>query len=218
MPASQPPAPAASGHSAMVQNLFGIALVVMLAAIGVAYLVDEAGRSDSRNEPALGDGKAIVQTVGGRELTIPENWFRYGEQMQSGFVSQVDLSVMLAEGRVDVTLVPRSRAKTSSELLDSVYVHQFAKGTVSGVPGLIGQQLEGNGYSGEVLWYDALAPKPFVAKCIDAIEAEAPDKCVRTVHLPSGLAAIYSFDQTMLPAWRTFDSEMASWMERIGAN
>lgn len=204
--------------SGLMQNLAGIALVVMLAALGVAYLVDEAGRSDGRKAPSLEDGEALVQTVGGRELTIPKNWFRFGEQMQSGFVGQVDLSVELPLGRVDVTLLPRSRAKSSSELLDSVYVHQFAKGTETGVPGLIGQKLEGNGYAGEVIWYDALAPKPFVAKCIDAIEADAPDKCVRTVHLASGLAAIYSFDETLLPAWRDFDAEMDRWLERIGAN
>lgn len=204
--------------SGLMQNLAGIALVVMLAALGVAYLVDEAGRSDGRKAPSLDDGEALVQTVGGRELTIPKNWFRFGEQMQSGFVGQVDLSVELPLGRVDVTLLPRSRAKSSSELLDSVYVHQFAKGTETGVPGLIGQKLEGNGYAGEVIWYDALAPKPFVAKCIDAIEADAPDKCVRTVHLASGLAAIYSFDETLLPAWRDFDAEMGRWLERIGAN
>ncbi|MCR6634570.1 hypothetical protein [Devosia sp.] len=205
-------------NSGLMQNLAGIALVVMLAALGIAYLVDEAGRSDGRKAPSLDDGEALAQTVGGRELTIPKNWFRFGEQMQSGFVSQVDLSVELPLGRVDVTLLPRSRAKSSSELLDSVYVHQFAKGTEMGVPGLIGQKLEGNGYAGEAIWYDALAPKPFVAKCIDAIEADAPDKCVRTVHLASGLAAIYSFDATLLPAWRDFDAEMGQWLERIGAN
>ena len=204
--------------SGLMQNLAGIALVVMLAALGIAYLVDEAGRSDGRKVPSLNDGEALVQTVGGRELTIPKNWFRFGEQMQSGFVSQVDLSVELQLGRVDVTLLPRSRAKSSSELLDSVYVHQFAKGTESGVPGLIGQKLEGSGYAGELIWYDALAPKPFVAKCMEAIEADAPDKCVRTVHLASGLAAIYSFDETLLPAWRNFDAEMGQWLERIGAN
>lgn len=203
---------------ALLHNLAGIALVVMVAALGVAYLVDEAGRSDGRQEPSLDDGEALAQTVGGRELTIPRNWFRFGEQMQSGFVSQIDLSVQLPLGAVDVTLLPRSRAKSSSELLDSVYVHQFAKGTETGVPGLIGQKLEGNGYAGETIWYDALAPKPFVAKCIDAIEADAPDKCVRTVHLGSGLAAIYSFDEPLLPAWRDFDAEMGQWLDRIGAN
>lgn len=204
--------------SGLMQNMAGIALVVMLAALGVAYLVDEAGRSDGRKLPSLDDGEALAQTVGARELTIPKNWFRFGEQMQTGFVSQVDLSVQLPLGKVDVTLLPRSRAKSSSELLDSVYVHQFAKGTKTGVPGLIGQTLEGNGYAGETIWYDALAPKPFVAKCMEPIEADAPDKCVRTVHLTSGLAAIYSFDETLLPAWRDFDAEMGKWLERIGAN
>ena len=65
--------------------------------------------------------------------------------------------------------------------------------------------------------HHALAPKPFVAKCMEPIEADAPDKCVRTVHLTS-LAAIYSFDETLLPAWRDFDAEMGKWLERIGAN
>lgn len=218
MAASPQSAPSAPGSPALVHNLAGIALLVMLAAVGIAYLVDQAGRADGRQAPTLDDGNMLAQTVGGRELTIPENWFRFGEQMQSGFVSQVDISVRLPLGPVDVTLLPRSRAKSSSELLDSVYVHQFAKGTETGVPGLIGQTLEGSGYAGEVIWYDALAPNPFVAKCIDAIEAEAADKCVRTVHLSSGLAAIYSFDETLLPAWRDFDAEMGRWLEKIGAN
>lgn len=218
MNASHSPAQAASHTSGLVHNLAGIALVVMLAALGIAYLVDLSGRSHGQQAPGIDDGNAIVQTVGGRELTIPENWFRYGEQMQSGFVSQVDLSFTLPLGAVQVTLLPRSRAKTSSELLDSVYVHQFAKGTQTGLPGLIGQKLEGNGYTGEVVWYDALAQKPFVAKCIAAIEAGAPNKCVRTVHLQTGLAAIFSFDDTMLPGWRDFDVQMAKWLDRIGAN
>lgn len=218
MPATPPSAPAASGISALAHNLAGIALAVMLTAVGVAYLVDETMRPDGRPAPALDDGNMLVQTVGGRELTIPENWFRFGEQMQSGFVGQADISVRLPQGRVDVTLLPRSRAKSSSELLDSVYVHQFSKGTVAGVPGLVGQRLEGSGYAGEMIWYDALAPNPFVAKCMDAIETGAPAKCVRTVQLTNGLAAIYSFDETLLPAWRDFDAEMNRWLEKIGAN
>ncbi len=204
--------------SGMMQNLAGIALGVLLLAVGAAYLVDQSGRPAARTSAALDDGNAIVQTVGGRELTIPQNWFRFGEQMQTGFVSQVDFSVNLAAGPVDVTLVPRSRAKASSELLDSVYVHQFAKGTLSGVPGLIGQTLGGNGYIGEVLWYDALAAQPFVAKCITPVEVDTASRCVRTVQLNSGLAAIYSFDAAMLPNWRDFDGEISQWLEKIGAN
>lgn len=217
MPASPQPTPTAHLGHTLAQNLAGIALGVMLSAIAVAYLIDQMGRSEGRQVPSLADGNVLAQTLGGRELTIPENWFRFGEQMQSGFVGQIDISVRLPLGAVDVTLLPRSRAKSSSELLDSVYVHQFAKGTETGVPGLIGQKLEGSGYSGEVIWYDALAPKPFVAKCINAIEPKAPAKCIRTVHLASGLAAIYSFEETLLPGWRDFDAEIGRWLEKIGA-
>lgn len=203
----------------MVQNLAFIALGVMLAALGAAYLVDQASRSDGRRVPALTDETMIAQTVGGRELTIPENWFRFGEQMQSGFVGQVDLSVQMAGGTVDVTLMPRSRARTSSELLDTVYMHQFKPGQINGVPGLVGQRLDNrDGYVGETVWYDALAPKPFVAKCIAAIEPGAAEKCVRTVHLGSGLAAIYSFEANLLPIWRDFDAEMGRWLDKVGAN
>lgn len=212
------PAAAHADTARTLQNLVGIALGVMLLAVGAAYLVDERGRTGGRQAPAITDGGAIVQTIGGRELTIPENWFRFGEQMQGGFVSQVDLSVRLPTGPVDVTLVPRSRAKPSSELLDSVYVHQFEKGSLAGVQGLIGQSLGGSGYEGEVLWYDALAPQPFVAKCIAPVKPDASSRCVRTVHLGSGLAAIYSFDAAMLPAWRQFDEQMAEWLKKIGAD
>jgi hypothetical protein len=214
------PATSKSAHaSTMVQNLLGIGLGVMLAALGAAYLVDRLGNSDTARVPAIDDGSVIMQTVGGRELTVPESWFRFGEQMQSGFVSQVDLTVRLPLGRVDVTLLPRSRAKTSSELLDTVYVHQFKPGQASGVPGLVGQRLEDrDGYKGETVWYDALAPRPFVAKCMASVSPGAPDKCIRTVHLASGLAAVYSFEEGLLAGWREFDAEMARWLDRIGAN
>lgn len=224
MPASHSPAPAASSASALVQNLAGIALGVMLVALGIAYVVDQTVHPGARAAPTFNDSGTIVQNVAGRELTIPASWFRFGEQMQSGFVGQVDLSVRLQPGSgeaqmpVDVTLLPRSRAKTSSELLDAVYVHQFSDERVTGVPGLVGQRLkDGTGFDGETIWYDAIALNPFVAKCITAVSADAPDQCVRTVHLPSGLAAIFSFDASLLPAWREFDAQMAPWLEKIGA-
>ena len=224
MSASPHANPATTSVSALVQNLALIALVVMLAGVGLAYLVDQAGRADTRPVPMLEDNETIEQTVGGQELAIPRSWFRFGEQMQSGFVSQVDLSVRLPLGPegalvpVDVTLLPRVRAKTSSELLDQVYVHQFTPGQVAGVPGLVGQRLaERDGYAGETVWYDALSPRPFVAKCIRAVAADAPDRCIRTVHLTTGLAAIYSFEATLLPSWRQFDAEISRWLDRIGA-
>ncbi|UJW86454.1 hypothetical protein [Devosia sp. SL43] len=209
---------------ALAYNLAGIAVLVLLLAVGAAYLIDEMSRAARTPVPAIEDGDPIAQTISGHELTIPTAWFRYGEQIRNGFTNQIDLRVMFApEGSdiaipVDVTLLPRSRARTSSSLLDGVYLHQFVNETLDGVPGLVGKpMLASNGYSGESVWYDAISPNPFVAKCLEAVEADGTSQCVRTVYLPSGIAAIYAFDATVLQSWRQFDTEMERWLTSIGA-
>lgn len=223
MTASRPAAAPAPGHS-IGYNMAAIAALVMLVAVGAAYLIDRAGRMAELPPPSLSDGQPVVQTVGGRELTIPTNWIRHGEQVRPGFAAQVDIRTELnlfpgAEPvPVDVTLLPRGRARASSTLLDKVYLHEFGEGMVSGVPGLVGKPLKGeNGYAGDVVWYDALAPFPFVAKCSAAVSPDRPQRCIRTVHLPSGLAAVFSFDAGALQAWRIFDAEMTHWLDRVGA-
>lgn len=212
-----------AGHGHLAYNLAGIAVLMLLLAVGVAYLIDEMGRTSRPQPPALTDGKPVVQTIGGRELTIPTNWIRHGEQVKSGFAGQVDIAVELnlIPGHppvpVNVSLLPGGRAKPSSTLLDTVYLHQFEGGTVAGPSGLVGKTLVStNGYAGETVWYDPLSPKPFVAKCMAAVESGLPDQCLRTVRLPSGLAAIFTFESTALDGWRLFDAEMEHWLDRIG--
>lgn len=218
-PAESHQAPHSLGY-----NLAGIAVIVLLLAVAAAYLVDELGRSTRVPTPAIDDADPITQTISGRELSIPTTWFRYGEQIRNGFTDQIDLRLMFtpADGSaaipVDVTLLPRSRARTSSNLLDGVYLHQFADETLDGVPGLVGKpMLASNGYSGESVWYDAISPNPFVAKCLEAVAAGGTPQCVRTVYLPSGIAAIYAFNATALQSWREFDGEMERWLSPIGA-
>src|SRR5690606_5846367 len=140
MPASPLPAGRISGAGNIAYNLAGISVTVLMMAVGFAYLIDLSGRQGA--ESKTGSESAITQTIGGRDLSIPENLFRYGEQMRPGFVNQIDLALELALPGLDkpvpvnVTLVPRSRARASSVLLDAVYLHQFAEGMVGGVPGL----------------------------------------------------------------------------------
>ena len=214
----------AQSRTSLAYNLAGIAVLVLLMAVGLAYLVDRAGRSSAPVQPALGDGEIVQQTIAGRELDIPAAWFRYGEQIKSGFASQIDLRFLLqlepgmAPLPVGVTLLPRSRARASSALLDAVYLHQFEDGMKGGVPGLVGKSLVSrDGYAGETVWYDPLSPVPFVAKCAAAVTPGRPDQCLRTIHLQSGLAAVLSFDATALPSWRQFDQELALWLGQIGA-
>src|SRR5690606_8349026 len=148
----------------------------------------------------------------------------YGEQLRDGFTNQIDLRILFAPDAaqaalpVDVTLLPRSRVRTSASLLDNVYLHQFGHETLDGVPGLVGKpMLAGNGYAGESVWYDAIAPNPFVAKCLEPVAVNGAAQCVRTVYLPSGIAAVYTFDSTILQSWRQFDAEMERWLAPIGA-
>lgn len=216
------PTTSANPHSSLGFNLAGIAVLVLLLAVGAAYLVDELSRSSGGPTPTLDDGDLITQTISGRELHIPTNWFRYGEQIRDGFTNQIDLSIR-PEARdtpVQVTLLPRSRARASSALLDAVYVHQFGDGTLSGVPGLVGKPLTGKdnaSFDGESVWYDALSATPFVAKCAAAIQPDGPAQCLRTVYLASGIAAIYAFDASHLQNWRSFDADLSAWLKKIGA-
>ncbi|KKB84057.1 hypothetical protein VW29_12405 [Devosia limi DSM 17137] len=204
-------------------NLAGIAVLVLLLAVGAAYVIDDRGRAARIAQPDPADQRIVMLTLSGKDLSIPASWFRYDEQMRPGFSRQVDLQVRLGQDggtplSVDVTLLPRSRARPSSALLDAVYLHQFNGETLAGVPGLVGKPLQqANGFAGETVWYDALAADPFVAKCMASIQAEAPARCLRTVYLSSGIAAVYAFDATALPGWRSFDIEMKNWLEPIGA-
>ena len=225
MPVSTaPPRADEDGHGHLAYNLAGIAVLVLLAAVGLAYAIDQAGRNSRPSPPRLSDGNPIAQTVAGQELAIPANWFRFGEDIKPGFASQVDLSFQLAlEGlgeplRVEVTLLPRSGARASGALLDAVYLHQFDGDTEGGIPGLVGKPLQASeGYAGETVWYDPLSPAPFVAKCAAAPETSRPGRCLRTIHLPNGLAAVLTFDAGALTAWKHFDEELALWLGQIGA-
>lgn len=216
------PAPAAPTTS-IAYNLAGIAVLVLLAAVGVGYGIDRLSRSNEALPASLTDGEPITQTIAGVELNIPTNWFRYGDQVRNGFTGQIDLRLPFATDGVetpaivDVTLLPRSRARTSASLLDAVYLHQFGEETLSGVPGLVGKPMQAsNGYESESVWYDAISPNPFVAKCAAPI-AGGSAQCVRTVYLTRGIAAVYTFDQAALQSWRDFDASMEQWLTPIGA-
>lgn len=212
------------GHHSVGYNLAGIAVLVLLLAVGAAYLIDELGRGDATPPPTLNDPDPIVQTISGRELSIPRAWFRYGEQIRDGFTNQIDLRILFSPDTagdplpISVSLLPRSRARSSASLLDRVYLHQFGEDQLQGVPGLVGKPMLGSdGYAGESVWYDALSPNPFVAKCLAPVAGQSTAQCVRTVLLPSGIAAVYTFDAQALQHWRDFDAQMEKWLTVIGA-
>jgi hypothetical protein len=166
----------------------------------------------------------VTRTVAGKEMKIPRALLRYDEQATTGFSEQLDLRLRLPLGPegvskvIDVTLVPRSRARPSSILLDGVYLHQFMLTELSGPPGLIGKPLQGtDGFEGETVWYDALSPNPFVAKCEAPVPGSTTGRCLRTVFFDA-VAAVYAFDADVLANWRLFDRSAEAALAKIGVS
>jgi hypothetical protein len=203
-------------------NLLTIMAGVAILGLGFAYGIDALSRM-KHQKAATGDERKLTRTMAGKDLEIPAFWFRFDEQKVEGFAKQIDLTLDLplgkdgASARIEVSLVPQSRARPSASLLDGVYLHQFSKQQLSGPPGLIGKPLTGaEGFENETVWYDPLSANPFVAKCIAPITADQPGRCLRTVPLIKGMAAVYTFDSDILANWRQFDAEMTSRFKQIG--
>lgn len=200
-------------------NLGAIALGIGLVGLAIAYALDGAGRAAQNHEVLDGE---VTRTIGGLELTIPRAWLRADAERSEGFAQEVELEVTLPLGIggqpevIDVSLVPRSRARPSSALLDGVYLHQFQPGELSGPPGLVGKPLTPTeGYQGETVWYDALSSAPFVAKCLAPVVDEGSPRCIRTVFYDD-VAAVYAFDANVLDMWRQFDPQMDAALGAIG--
>jgi hypothetical protein len=216
---SSPAATARRDSHSVGFNLMVIALAVALGGLALAYAIDAAGRNAGN-----GAQETLTRTLGSKQLEIPAALFREDAQRSDGFSKQVELTVTLPLGpeatsrQIDITLVPRSRARPSASLLDGVYLHQFMPEQLAGPPGLIGKPLIAEeGFQHETVWYDALSSSPFVAKCIAPLVEGQPGRCIRTVYLGPGIAAVYSFDEDVLANWKRFDALLHPVLRDIGA-
>jgi len=203
-------------------NLGVIALFTALLGLGAAYLISGA----EHGAPGGGaPARLVTRTLGGTTLEIPIGWMNGNDdQGAASFAKQVDLTLTIPLGpdgamrSIDVTLTQRSRVRPSASLLDGVYLHEFGQQQLAGPPGLIGKPMAaGDGYDNETVWYDPIAPSPFVAKCQAPIADGQPGKCLRTVYLGSGIAAVYGFDDDILVNWKKFDAELHPLLSQIGA-
>ena len=222
MASTAPAAPQTHHGHSVGFNLGVIAFVVALGGLGVAYLID--GVEHGSAKPGAADSELQTRTLGSTTLTIPTAWLTTPGDTSGSFAKQVDLKVTLPLGPdgaarvVDVTLTQRSRVRPSASLLDGVYLHQFLPQQLTGPVGLIGKPMApSDGYEGETVWYDPLTSSPFVAKCQAPIADGQAGKCLRTVYLGSGIAAVYGFDDDILINWKKFDAEMHPLLDQIGA-
>jgi hypothetical protein len=205
--------------AALGYNLALLLLIALTLALGGAFWFDRAMNADAADQ----SGRMLVRNVSGVDLTIPAGWIRNVSGTSMGFNAEVNLRLTLApEGAtpfpLDLSIVPRSRVRASAAMLDAVYVHQFAPETLDGPTGLVGKPLKaGSGLAGESVWYDPLAAEPFVARCLPALRTDEPDRCLRTILLPRGLAAVLSFPAPALGAWKQFDPALSDVLRRLGA-
>jgi hypothetical protein len=212
--------PAPPGHS-VGYNLGVIALTVTMAGLALAYGVSIFARSAGAGPSA---GAAVARTLLGKQLSIPAAWLDDPHGPTEGFASRVDLTLKLPLGiagaivPVGIMLVPLSQVQPSVAMLDGVYLHEFTQGELTGPPGLIGKPLSASeGYAGETVWYDPLSPNPFVAKCDTVIGVSGPAHCLRSVALKNGIAAVFSFDASVLGQWKAFDPALQGVLQQFGA-
>lgn len=197
-----------------------IALIVAILGLTSAYAIGAWLQSarEKPADPALAATHLI--TIGAQHYVVPAALVSDPVQRRDGFSDRLDMSLALPLGTggaltmVDVTIMPRGRIRTSANLLDSVYVHQFAATQLQGVPGLVGKPLTGDaGTSGETVWYDPLSATPFVAKCAVPVSMGTEQKtCIRTVQLSDRNIAVFAFEPSVLQNWRSFDAEVEEWL------
>ena len=206
----------------VLTNLMGLVLIVVLLAIGVAYGLDALSRADTAKDTRHADVRVPVN-VAGVALNVPVSNLRSGDLPGSAFADRLDLALTLDLGAgkallVDLTLVPKARARASAALLDSVYLKRFTSAEKRGAPGLVGKPLAGgDGYDGETVWYDPINVDPFAAKCAAPVSEDVMGVCMRTLVLDSGLSAILGFSESALMHWRQFDQPLRAFLDDIGA-
>ncbi len=205
-------------------NLAALALFMMLAGLGAAYLIQAASGPEKLRAPSVFTQPLVQKDIAGTLLNVPSDWLFAPTQSEAQEVEFLDLRLFVPllpqtpPAKVGLRLAAPHLTRPSAGLLDSVYALHFSPAQLSGPPGLIGKPLrKEDGFDNETVWYDPVSPAPFVAKCIDLAPSDDTPDCIRTVLLPSGLSVTYQFNSGLLDSWRTFDQTLAPYLEQIGA-
>lgn len=212
-----------AAHRDVLTNLVMLALIVVLVALGAAYGIDALSRASASSAADDRPELRVPVNVAGVALEVPETAIRSGHQPGSAFADRLDLRITLSLAEdtaipLDLTLVPKARARASAALLDSVYLSHFTAEEKRGVPGLIGKPLKGgDGYDGETVWYDPISIDPFTAKCAPPIAEGYDGDCMQVLVLDSGLSAILGFPEAALKHWRLFDAPLLAVLKDLGA-
>lgn len=223
--AAPPLDPTRTGSSArsVLYTLAAMTLIAALAGLGLAYGIKAWLDQSATEDHAAPLTETHSVAIGAQRYAIPASLLTDPSQRRDGFAERIDMTLALPIGpagqlsEVDLTLMPRGRMRTSANLLDTVYLHQFSGSQLSGVPGLVGKPLEPNvGTSEETVWYDPLSANPFTAKCMTPVQmTPGVRSCLRVFMLSDRNTAIVTFDPAALGNWRSFDATIENAMAML---
>ncbi|VAW21626.1 hypothetical protein MNBD_ALPHA11-743 [hydrothermal vent metagenome] len=208
---------------AMAFNLAALALILLMAGLGIAYWLNGFASTRTQITSSVYAAPIVTKTLANTNMQIPQIWLNILTQSTQKDVQAVDLTLKISVADqeqsipINLRISEASQAEPSAYLLDSVYVLRFSKTQIGGFKGLVGKPLKAqDGYESETVWYEPISDNPFVAKCIDFEGSKSALNCLRTIRLNSQLSATYQFAQSELEYWRQLDGAIIPLMRQIG--
>jgi hypothetical protein len=207
--------------------LIALSLIVafILAGIGTRWALISY-RESMMLTGLTGNPEPVRLAVAGERLAIPANMIRYAKTRTGGPVERVELVLHwptlsgysdehgadFADGFPKAPIILGAVAAPDSLLdstgrLDEVYARFFTGNALPGPAGLVGRKLAADsGYSGEVIYFAANTPRPFVARCLLKETDEIPSTCLREFRFGRGLSMLYRFRRSLLADWKEMDT------------
>jgi hypothetical protein len=230
----------ASDESPLFSNGFILRLTAIVAVLAMLTLgISIGGRWIGRHITLAGntdDTAAIMITIGGDTLNLPENLIRFPSQRRSGVAERADVYLTWPElqgytrehrGRFDdvsqsanlifLQITQSTMSQDMSGRLEPIYSHLMEDAAVLYGNGLTLHNLKAEaGYGGEVL---LTAPRTnqaaYAVRCIlpsSAANATSGD-CQRDIKAGKGLSVLYRFSSRHLQDWDHIDAAIRTFVE-----
>lgn len=210
----------------MTRTTWISAAVAALLAAGLALWRADLGRETTETSP-----EPIAVTVAGRTLHVPKNAIRFPAQRRAGAQERLDVALLPPAwtGRtaadaerfdapaessdvVWVTIRPAGETQDSAERLATVHARLFVDEPLAAAPdlGLVGRKLSPKaGYTGEEVWFEPGAVRPFAVRCYPLAPDAPPATCIGDEKI-GPLLVEKRFSRAALGRWREIRDGLAA--------
>jgi hypothetical protein len=211
----------ASGQGASGSLILGLAVVAGLVALASAFVVFALWPRwpGAATEP---DAPTLPITVGGQVFNVPPVAIRLPLQRHAGAHERIDLAFMWPNlgppdptskpvpgeesktlDRLFLTIAAPNSALVPVDLANEIYPHYFANGPFAGPEGLMVRPFrDSTPYQGEDLFFDPVAPDPFIARCSRPGTAGTPGTCLYERRIANAIDVTVRFPREWLPQWK----------------